>query len=266
MRAMVRKPPEATAGAPAKSGMTATEQSADPAAAPVPFRSYLIRPLRRAPDGSVLMPGTDAPAYPTPAFPTAENGARVDQGSAGAVYAYGPPTQPSATATMATPQRSYLIPPLSRSGAGTGMSGATTGGTVVQPETLSRAGGQPAPASHSRLAPAKPKHHPAARKPKPGDTGMATPANPAPLAALANTAGANTAGTAAGGTLVVQAGAFSVRGRAEQVAQAVGGVVSLSGRVWRVRCGPFASRGGAEAALARAKAAGYSEARIQRAD
>ena len=47
---------------------------------------------------------------------------------------------------------------------------------------------------------------------------------------------------------------------------AAAGVVSLSGRVWRVRCGPFASHDGAEAALAKVKAAGYTGARIQRAD
>ena len=47
---------------------------------------------------------------------------------------------------------------------------------------------------------------------------------------------------------------------------ATGGSVSPSGRFFRVRMGPFATRGQAEAALAKAKAAGYSDARIQRAD
>ena len=306
-------PPEQAYAAPAQQYAPAPPveqavQPAEPAPAPVPFRSYLIRPLRRAPDGSVLMPGTDAPTYPTPAFPTADSGQRVDQN--GAVYAYGPPTQPSAAprpnmARPVEPPRSYLIQPMSRMG----MGGA--GGTVVQPETLSRSRQPHADAGHAQSSPkghhavkpdkAKPKkakvakqakddgstagkadadsigmsstkggdadnsHKPAPKpahpkgphKPLPDETSLAAPAAPAPMAAFAS---------ATGETLVVQAGAYGVRGRAEQVAQAVGGVVSLSGRVWRVRCGPFASRGAAEAALAKAKAAGYSEARIQRAD
>ena len=35
--------------------------------APVPFHSYLIQPLRRGPDGEVLLPGTDVPTYASPA-------------------------------------------------------------------------------------------------------------------------------------------------------------------------------------------------------
>ena len=230
---------------------------AEPNGPPVPFRSYLIQPLRRAPDGSVLMPGTDAPAYPTPAFPTA--GVRPDRN--GAVYAYGPPTTPGAgqvAMARAPEQHSYLIPPLSR------MPTGATGGTVVQPETLNRGGRQNAQARVSKHLvvkrrgsedanfSAKPLRKPAVAKPR--ETNLAIPASPAPLA------------TSGSQTLIVQAGAYSVRGRAEEVAQAIGGVVSLSGRVWRVRCGPFASRDGAEAALAKVKAAGYSGARIQRAD
>lgn len=70
----------------------------------------------------------------------------------------------------------------------------------------------------------------------------------------------------AAGALVVQVGAFGDRARADAVAKRSGGQVSRSGAVWRVRMGPFASQAQAQAALAKAKAAGYSDARIQRAN
>ena len=71
---------------------------------------------------------------------------------------------------------------------------------------------------------------------------------------------------ATAGTLVVQAAAFSTRERANRVASALGGSVSETRGLWRVRIGPFAAQSQAEAALARARGAGYSDARIQRAD
>ena len=61
---------------------------------------------------------------------------------------------------------------------------------------------------------------------------------------------------------MVQAGAFSSRASAQRVAEALDGYVSPSGRLFRVRTGPFASRGQAEAALAKVRAAGYSDARV----
>lgn len=67
------------------------------------------------------------------------------------------------------------------------------------------------------------------------------------------------------GALIVQVGAFSSQQRAEAVAQATGASLSQAGTVWRVRMGPFRSEAEAEAALAKARAAGYSEARIQHA-
>ncbi|MDP3905658.1 SPOR domain-containing protein [Novosphingobium sp.] len=71
---------------------------------------------------------------------------------------------------------------------------------------------------------------------------------------------------AAAGSLVVQVGAFGDRARADAVAKRSGGQVTRAGAVWRVRMGPFATQAQAQAALAKAKAAGYSEARIQRAN
>ena len=65
------------------------------------------------------------------------------------------------------------------------------------------------------------------------------------------------------GKFVVQAGAFSTSDRASKVAHVVGGDVSRSGTFYRVRTGPFATRLQAEASLAKVRAAGYSDARIQ---
>jgi len=61
---------------------------------------------------------------------------------------------------------------------------------------------------------------------------------------------------------VIQAGAFSSSANAERAAKALGGYVSPSGKLFRVRTGPFVSRGQAEAALAKVRAAGYSDARV----
>lgn len=66
--------------------------------------------------------------------------------------------------------------------------------------------------------------------------------------------------------LVVQVGAYSNRASAAAVAAKVGGALSPAGRLFRVRLGGFAGPAQASAALAKVKAAGYSDARIQRAD
>ena len=68
------------------------------------------------------------------------------------------------------------------------------------------------------------------------------------------------------GDIVVQIAAFSTRERAERAAKSLGANVSKPGRYWYVRFGPFASRKNAKAALEKARAAGYSDARIQRAN
>ena len=68
------------------------------------------------------------------------------------------------------------------------------------------------------------------------------------------------------GSLVIQAGAFSDKARAEALAAKIGGKVSAAGHLWRVRKGPYPSQGAANAALAKVRAAGYSGARIQHAE
>lgn len=62
-------------------------------------------------------------------------------------------------------------------------------------------------------------------------------------------------------THVVQVGAFSTRDRAETAARQVGGAVSPAGKYWRVQ---ISARGKAQAdaALAKARRAGYADARV----
>jgi len=68
--------------------------------------------------------------------------------------------------------------------------------------------------------------------------------------------------TPSDGAFVVQAAAFSTADRAERAARTLEGEVTQSGRYFRVRTGPFATRGEAEASLAKVRAAGYTDARI----
>ena len=64
------------------------------------------------------------------------------------------------------------------------------------------------------------------------------------------------------GTLIVQAATFSVEANAKRAANALDGFVVPSGKFYRVRTGPYSTRGQADAALAKVKAAGYSDARV----
>lgn len=77
---------------------------------------------------------------------------------------------------------------------------------------------------------------------------------------------AKPAAPAAGKGFMVQAGAFSSEANAQRAAKALGGQVSKAGSFHLVRTGPFASRAEAQASLAKVRAAGYSDARIQTKD
>lgn len=68
------------------------------------------------------------------------------------------------------------------------------------------------------------------------------------------------------GNFVVQAAAFLSHSSAQQLADRLEGFVEQSGKFWRVRTGPFATRGQAEASLAKVRAAGYSDAVIYTLD
>ncbi len=95
--------------------------------------------------------------------------------------------------------------------------------------------------------PLEPVETPVATQPEP----TPSPAPPAPEAK---------------GVYVVQAGAFSTHARAEKVAKAIGGHISKSGSLFRVRTGPFVSAAEAEASLAKVRSAGYGDARIFKND
>ena len=119
----------------------------------------------------------------------------------------------------------------------------------IPPEVVASAvpGAAPSPSPSAAPPKAAPVARPASR-PSP---------SPAPVV---------TAAPAASGSLVIQAGAFSSKDRAEAMATKIGGQVSRVGNLWRVRKGPFASRAEADAALAQVRSAGYSDARIQSAN
>lgn len=130
--------------------------------------------------------------------------------------------------------------------------------------------GTPAPRQAAAVAPA-----PIAAPPEPAKTvprvagSYALPALPARAvepkpAAAAAPAPKTTAKPqpAAEGRWVVQAAAFASKANAQNAAARLGGVVSPAGKYFRVRTGPFATRGQAEAALAKVRAAGYSDAKV----
>jgi rare lipoprotein A len=135
---------------------------------------------------------------------------------------------------------------------------------IVRPATLPDAPATPAtppvPAPVAKPAvPAKPAG-PAVVTPP------ARPATPA-VAATPRAAPASPARPAAAASgNVVQVAAFSTKDRADAAAARLGARVESAGRLWRVRMGPFSSPAEAQAALAKARSAGYSDARIQRAN
>ena len=122
---------------------------------------------------------------------------------------------------------------------------------------------EPATTDVARKAPVQPV------APKLAGKAVAAPARPAAAAAHPGAAvpkPSPAATPARSGLVYVQVGAFSTRERAETAARQVGGTVSPVGKLFRVRISGFASPAAAAAALAKAKGAGYSDARIQRAD
>ena len=92
---------------------------------------------------------------------------------------------------------------------------------------------------------------------------------PAPVAPVAQAPGPvavavapqSAAKPAAKSDRYVQVGAFSTRARADAAARQVGGSVSPAGNLWRVRIAA-SSTAEAQAALAKAKRAGYADARV----
>jgi rare lipoprotein A len=143
----------------------------------------------------------------------------------------------------------------------------------ASPAPVQVAAATPAPQPMPVIAAASPRE-PAA--PAPTDTAAPGPLALPPLDRVAETPSTTAtpsaiaapmavparAARAADGDFIVQAAAFSTADRATRVADALGGEVSRSGRYFRVRTGPFATRSEAEASLAKVRAAGYRDARI----
>lgn len=121
-----------------------------------------------------------------------------------------------------------------------------------------------------------PKPRPAS-KPAPKPAPVAVPATPAvrvhrdtvptvatPSPALTAPPAASPTSTASPGRSIVQVAVFSTRERADAAARALGATIIPAGRLFRMQLGPFATPAEAAAGLAKAKAAGYSDARIVR--
>lgn len=134
------------------------------------------------------------------------------------------------------------------------VTGAAPAGTAPRSVTayplppLAGAGPAPQPAAPARAAPV------------PVTFDLPAPASKPSAKPTAKPAPAST--PAVGEGFIVQAAAFASAANAERAAKALGGYVSPSGKLFRVRTGPFTSRGQAEAALAKVRAAGYSDARV----
>lgn len=105
--------------------------------------------------------------------------------------------------------------------------------------------------------------------PVPAPAPIETPkAAPAPAASPVSTKPTRAAapGAASGRPSIVQVATFSNQPAADGVAARLGGTARASGRFWTVKMGPFATRADAQAALAKAKGAGYRDAIILRAN
>ena len=129
----------------------------------------------------------------------------------------------------------------------------------LSPAPSPTAGPKPRPTPKPRVVPAPrptPTASPSPRAtPRPAPSPAATPApSPSPSASPA---------PAATSSFVVQVGSFANAANANAASSKVGGSLRRSGRISRVVMGPFATRAEAQAALARARAAGYKDAQIQ---
>ncbi|MFK4871206.1 SPOR domain-containing protein [Novosphingobium sp. ZW T3_23] len=102
--------------------------------------------------------------------------------------------------------------------------------------------------------------------PKPVPVAPVLSALPAPASATAVRAPSARMAETTKDPHIVQVGAFAVEENARRTAAKLKATTTLSGKFWRVSMGPFANRAQAAAALEKARAAGYSDARIQRAD
>lgn len=119
-----------------------------------------------------------------------------------------------------------------------------------------------APVAAGPVAQSTARPTPLPQPPLPSRAELGREAVPPPAARPPQAQPARTVVVAEDGRYVVQAAALSSYDRARRVASAIGGTVSQSGSMYRIRTGPFATRVQAEASLAKVQAAGYSDARI----
>lgn len=103
---------------------------------------------------------------------------------------------------------------------------------------------------------------PVAAKLFPAKPAVAKPAVTKPVVAKSVTSPTIPTRAREGATSSVQIAAFANRANADATAKKLGAQVTGSGKLWRVHYGPFTDRAAAEAGLARAKKAGFADARI----
>lgn len=130
---------------------------------------------------------------------------------------------------------------------------------AAKPELPERSAGAVAPLEPAAVAPSSaladgspvtPAEDHTAGPPKTAPT-------PEPVRAATSASASEPAG------FVVQAGTFASRVNADRLASKLeGGFVTKAGKFYRVRTGPYPTRGQAEAALAKVRAAGYSDAQV----
>lgn len=113
-------------------------------------------------------------------------------------------------------------------------------------------------------APPQPPELATPQAPEPAPAPQPVP-QPAPVAS-APSAGNPLPAPTQRGDLVVQVAAFSSKANADRAARQIGGFITKPGAYWYVRLGPFETQADARAALENARSAGYSDARIQRAE
>ncbi len=113
----------------------------------------------------------------------------------------------------------------------------------------------PKPATTPKPAPT-PKPSP---KPRPGPA-------PTPTARPAVAPTPRPVVQAAQGRFFIRVGTYGNKANADAAVKKTGGTAVQSGKFWVVTAGPFATEAQAQAALAKARSAGYSDARIQRAN
>lgn len=132
----------------------------------------------------------------------------------------------------------------------------------VLADTVPDGAASPAPVNNSQVQ-TQPVSQPVAMKPvsKPAGTKAEPPTKP-PVSSPVKPATSRLVT----GSWFVQIGTFASKANADAAAKKAGALVSASGKLWRVRMGPFGDADKARPALAKAKSAGYSDARIQRAD